>query len=128
MMQVLKEILCFGSTSAGIHAKAEANKDQVSAQHTDVEKGVAPQGNGQEAGSSSQQQSGDEQHEGIKLQEALIFMCKVIYWNLGCRFIDLAEKTCLEQGIPKKNFPSLVWYAEDLLEKQKKAQGLATEG
>ncbi|CAL4898809.1 unnamed protein product [Urochloa decumbens] len=133
MPKVLKEILVgYASTSAEIQAKTEANNDQFSAQRTDdIEEGVVPPGNinGQEDASSSQHQSGDEQHEGIRLQEAFISLCTAINLSWRNEFDDLAKKTFLEQGIPSKpvkgnEFQSLLLYVI----KQKKAQRLATEG
>jgi len=127
--QVLKQIVGFASnSSAEIHAKTEAN-DLVSAQEADVEKGFVPLGNGQEGASSSQQQNGEKQHEGIKLQEALISLCLSIPYRWGREFDDLAKKTCFEQGISipdDEDFFSLVRYARGLVEEQKEAQGLVT--
>ncbi|KAF8660966.1 hypothetical protein HU200_057347 [Digitaria exilis] len=129
MPKILTEILGYHEPiSQESHASAQANHVKDSAQGADLEKDGAPHGQEQEDASSSQQQNGAEQHEGIKLQEALISLCHTIPYHWARGFDDLANKVCMEQGIRKRNFYPLLSDAHCLLGKQKKAHGLLTEG
>nr|CAB3466118.1 unnamed protein product [Digitaria exilis] len=119
MPQVLKDILGCGLTSEQTHAaETRANNDQVSVWQADIEIGI-----GEEYATPHQGHNGEEQHEGIKLQEAFISFCRLLIskhhvspWFLKSELNEIAENTCLEQipPIAVKDFKSLVLWPEVL--------------
>ncbi|KAF8776538.1 hypothetical protein HU200_003255 [Digitaria exilis] len=120
---LLKYMLGCGSSTSEETRAAETrpNDGQLSARSSDIEKGSEEQD-----ASSPPQRNGEQQHMGIELQEAYISLCRVVSQNLladhGNKLNAIAANACLEQGIPMpvKDFESLVSYAQDRLEEQKK--------
>lgn len=114
MPQVLKQIVCWRRTSE------ENNGEKVlRAAGTDLEQGgVADEG---------------EQHDGIRLQEALIHLCWAINstWidkdqDLNRQFNEFTANICSEQEMPDKTFRTLVREAQEKhWEEYKSASGLA---
>ncbi|KAF8660963.1 hypothetical protein HU200_057344 [Digitaria exilis] len=122
MPEVLKDMLGYASTIGQTHAaETQPNNDGVLARQADIEKCID-----EEDASAHQGHNGEEQHDGIKLQEALISFCRVISQNMDHDKLNaMAANAFLEQvkPIPVKDFKSLVSYAQDRLEEQKKELG-----
>uniref|UniRef100_A0A0A9C9N8 Uncharacterized protein n=1 Tax=Arundo donax TaxID=35708 RepID=A0A0A9C9N8_ARUDO len=124
MPQVIRKVLSCESTGQEIQAETEANKARCSAPAIDLEKGHDSLDSSQGNPYSSHQQN-IEQHEDIKLQEALISLCETICkrWikadpDLARQFDEIAAKICSEEGKPVRSFTSLVKEAQELLKKK----------